>query len=77
MSILQVYSLEGGIRSVDSQMMVAVTRPDKNLEMFLESHSNSIHVYKKANISKCIQVNHIYSCHLNSYVYVILFISIH
>ena len=60
--LVQVYSLEGGFRSEDAQMMVVITRPDENLPLSLESHSNSIHIFNEANISKCIQVNIVAYC---------------
>ena len=54
--LIEVFTLESSIRSEESQMMVAITQPDQNVQLKATPHSNSIHVLVESITPKCVKV---------------------
>ena len=63
--LIQVFTLESSIRSEESQMMVAITQPDPNVELKIYPHSNSIHVLVESIKRQCVKVE---ACRLLNYI---------
>ena len=54
--LIQVFTLESSIRSEESKMMFAITKPDPNIELKIKPHSNSIHVLVESITPECVKV---------------------
>ena len=54
---VEVFSVEGGVKSEKAQIMSLITQHESNINVSLETYTSSIHLVFGLNASKCLQVH--------------------
>ena len=54
---VEVFSVEGGVKSEKAQIMSLITQHESNINVSLETYTSSIHLEFGLNASKCLQVH--------------------